>query len=76
MELANIPINKITESQIEHFFGCSGKGCAKRTAIFSLDKLHINEISTLPRMLDTLLPKLICGQIRIKNLENLNGVTN
>ena len=34
------------------------------------------QISTLEQLRDTLLPKLISGQIKIKNLENFNGVIN
>jgi len=43
-----------------------------------LDKLKANnqQIRTLTNLRDMLLPKLISGQIRIKNLENLNEVTN
>ena len=35
-----------------------------------------NQICTLEKLRDTLLPKLISGQIRIKNLENFNEVIN
>ena len=38
--------------------------------------INSNQISTLEKLRDTLLPKRISGQIRIKNLENFNGVIN
>ena len=42
------------------------------------DKVMNNcfQIRTLEKLRDMLLPKLISGQIRIKNLENFDGVIN
>ena len=43
---------------------------------FNKISINSNQICTLEKLRGTLLPKLISGQIRIKNLENFNGVIN
>jgi len=46
------------------------------TAYWKKISINNKQIRTLEKLRDTLLPKLISGQIRIKNLENFNGVIN
>ena len=54
------------DSVCANFAHTAEDGKEYQTKFYSPDMLHNNEIHTLTRLRDTLLPKLMSGEIRVK----------
>ena len=67
--------NELQEDSVRANFAHTAEdGKEYHARLYSPDMLHINQIRTLTRLRDTLLPKLMSGEVRVKLEEEEAGI--